>query len=325
MAVVIDFIAETVGKLPTGLKLTAESIFLVLKKYISLLAQGTKSIIEFINNIFASILKWLLVVTGKIARQAFLLVLASGKRLACSIIPLEEIVILFSRIISARVKSNLGKLGVTVLESDGKYFVRYGGEIIFEGDKTSTEKFIANAFEKEESAAKIGLDDLLERALKRKNALKKWLGKFDKTFFNHLDGELGLETIELGFRKQEYIGLGQGGHNPNAFGESIRLKKGTVTIPDPPIDDLLFKCKIEVKYKGGEWVPKTAESTMFPKNWSKERIHEEVAFVYENTVNKGIGLSKTENGISQYIGNSTNGLKIKIEIKSDKIINSYPN
>lgn len=63
---------------------------------------------------------------------------------------------------------------------------------------------------------------------------------------------------------------------------------------------------------------------MFPKNWSKTRIQEEVAFVYENTVYKNIGFVCEVNQISTYEGFSSNGFKINIQIKNGKIINSHP-
>lgn len=88
-----------------------------------------------------------------------------------------------------------------------------------------------------------------------------------------------------------------------------------------------FKCKIEVKYKGGEWVPKTAESTIFPKNWSKERIQEEVAFVYENSVVKGTGLdpNTVKNIFQKYKAMCSQGFEIVIEVDINKnIFNAYP-
>lgn len=69
---------------------------------------------------------------------------------------------------------------------------------------------------------------------------------------------------------------------------------------------------------------------MFPRNWSKERIQEEVAWVYENTVAKSDGFVRTkvnEDGmiIHQYLGKSTTGFDILIELDEAKnIINAYP-
>ena len=68
---------------------------------------------------------------------------------------------------------------------------------------------------------------------------------------------------------------------------------------------------------------------MFPHNWSKERIQQEVAWVYENTVAKGDGFVKTKKvdgkNIHQYLGKSTTGFDTLIEIDDAKnILNAYP-
>jgi len=63
---------------------------------------------------------------------------------------------------------------------------------------------------------------------------------------------------------------------------------------------------------------------MFPKNWSLERIQEEVAWVYENTVAKGMQPRSTINGVLIYEELSTNGIRIRIQIKEGKIINAHP-
>ncbi|WP_430612946.1 EndoU domain-containing protein [Flavobacterium sp. JP2137] len=46
-----------------------------------------------------------------------------------------------------------------------------------------------------------------------------------------------------------------------------------------------YKAKIYVKYRSG-WIEKAAMSSMFPKNWTMERIQQEVAFVYEKHCGK---------------------------------------
>jgi hypothetical protein len=68
---------------------------------------------------------------------------------------------------------------------------------------------------------------------------------------------------------------------------------------------------------------------MFPRNWSKERIQEEVAWVYENTVEKSNGFVRTKvvdgKNIHHYLEKSTTGFDILIEIDDAKnILNAYP-
>ncbi len=68
LARMMEAVAGTVGKLPAGLKLTAEGVFAVLKGYIGLLVKGTKSVIELINRIFAAVLKWIFKASAKIIK-----------------------------------------------------------------------------------------------------------------------------------------------------------------------------------------------------------------------------------------------------------------
>ena len=67
---------------------------------------------------------------------------------------------------------------------------------------------------------------------------------------------------------------------------------------------------------------------MFPENWSLERIQEEVAWVYENTVAKGNGLNPNSlnKKYKQYkYFDSTGKFEILLEVdESLNIVNSYP-
>jgi len=86
----------------------------------------------------------------------------------------------------------------------------------------------------------------------------------------------------------------------------------------------LFKAKVSIKYSLSQLFPKDAISTMFPKNWSLERIKEEVAFVYENTVVKGVIPRHLSDNTLTYDGVSSTGFKIRIQMKNGKIINTHP-
>ncbi|WP_158961591.1 EndoU domain-containing protein [Myroides fluvii] len=66
---------------------------------------------------------------------------------------------------------------------------------------------------------------------------------------------------------------------------------------------------------------------MFPSNWDLERIKQEIAFVYENTVASGINkiFKKNVTGLNQYVGQSSNGFLIVLEVDDlGKILNAYP-
>ena len=65
---------------------------------------------------------------------------------------------------------------------------------------------------------------------------------------------------------------------------------------------------------------------MLPRNWSLERIKEEVAWVYENTVAKGVDPDFINSkGHKFYDGlTSEQSFRIRIEIKNENIINAHP-
>ncbi|SMC46824.1 EndoU nuclease [Moheibacter sediminis] len=66
---------------------------------------------------------------------------------------------------------------------------------------------------------------------------------------------------------------------------------------------------------------------MFPKNWKLDRIQEEIAYVYENTVAKGIGQleKKPTDLFNKFIGESSNGFDILVEVDDvGNIMNAYP-
>lgn len=168
-------------------------------------------------------------------------------------------------------------------------------------------------------------------------AFNKWAKKFDTNFVNHLSGDVELITITFkdiwkASEKWLYRGIqGQGGHWLNNF---VIVRK---IVPPPNVTkvadialDTPFKAIIDIKSLKGKLFPKKEKSSMFPRNWDLTRIKEEVAFVYENTVAQGDGFIKTSINtdskiIHQYLGKSTNGFGLLIELDDAKnIINAYP-
>ena len=66
---------------------------------------------------------------------------------------------------------------------------------------------------------------------------------------------------------------------------------------------------------------------MFPKNWSEQRIKEEIAFVYENTFikNSGKKVRLTTDKFDKFEGLTTTGFNIRIEVDElGNIMNAYP-
>ncbi|PWW29977.1 EndoU domain-containing protein [Chryseobacterium sp. AG844] len=170
----------------------------------------------------------------------------------------------------------------------------------------------------------------------RKLAFGRWLSKFDKGFFNHLEGEFNTElfikNLPSGFKYTDEVLVSQGGHRGSGiFNGAIDVEK----ILDPEgvysmahlADDIPFKAKISIKYKDG-YLVKNAESSMFPKNWDLKRIQEEIAYVYENTVVKGQGVNPASLGkkFKQYKFKDSSGrFDILIEVDdAGNIMNAYP-
>jgi len=155
--------------------------------------------------------------------------------------------------------------------------------------------------------------------------LRRWGDKIDSTFYNHLNGEFNtllIESRRTGYKMEVLVS--EGGHSSAAIGKTIRLKGKP--IPNPPRVNQPYRTKIDVKYRDG-WLEKEAMSSMFPKNWTMERIQQEVAFVYENTVAKKIGIEpkSINKNIQNYKGKSTNNFDILIQVnRQGEILNAYP-
>jgi hypothetical protein len=162
----------------------------------------------------------------------------------------------------------------------------------------------------------------------------KWAHKFDVNFVNHLQGDVELLTFKLFNKKwlkyEEWIyvgGNGQGGHWLNSF---LKVKKithppGTKSIASLA-DDVPFKAQIDVVSLEGKVYPKIKDSSMFPKNWDLNRISNEVARVYENTVAKGLPAFDSTGKFTKYRFFTSDG-KFKILIEVDdlgNIMNAYP-
>lgn len=66
---------------------------------------------------------------------------------------------------------------------------------------------------------------------------------------------------------------------------------------------------------------------MFPKNWSLERIQEEIAYVYEKAINDSslVKIKATTTKLGRMEAECSNGFKIRIEFDMEKnILNAYP-
>lgn len=149
---------------------------------------------------------------------------------------------------------------------------------------------------------------------------------YDANTFDKVYISLTLDELKdfLEQMRDFLISVGQQSAN-----DVIDLDPTVSRVADIPLDTP-FRAKIDIKSLAGKLFPKREISSMFPRNWSKERIQEEVAWVYESTVAKSDGFVRTkvnEDGmiIHQYLGKSTTGFDILIELDEAKnIINAYP-
>jgi len=155
----------------------------------------------------------------------------------------------------------------------------------------------------------------------RKFAIGKHLNKFE-IFFKHFDGEILIRS-----KKGKQYFEAQGAHNFLVNGEKIRIR----TIRKPPglsfdnlPDDTPFIANVDLKYSN-RYLPKKSTSSFFPKNWSIERIQEEVALVYEQMIKNGKTFHpKSINRKFDY-KNSDGTFRIQIEFDNQgNFTNAYP-
>lgn len=123
----------------------------------------------------------------------------------------------------------------------------------------------------------------------------------------HLEGEVYLSSAKT-----------VGGHSSVAVRNGkIKIIPGTKVPPKPKINQA-YKAKIKIKGKNGQYYNKRNNggfASLFPENWSQQRMMEEIAFAFKN--------KKALSNI-KYKGKSTNGIDIIFIIKNGIIKTVYP-
>ena len=108
--------------------------------------------------------------------------------------------------------------------------------------------------------------------------------------------------------------------------DRIIFPPGVMKVKNLPID-IPFKAKVIIKsLKGGKF-PKSAISSIFPRNWSKLRVQEEIAYVYDKAIKNRnlIIIEPSDLNFGKIEAECTAGFKIIIEIDVNyNIINAYP-
>ncbi|WDT67887.1 hypothetical protein [Cloacibacterium sp. TD35] len=152
--------------------------------------------------------------------------------------------------------------------------------------------------------------------IRRANALAKWVSKFEKKFHLHFDGEFKIKS-KRGIEKLE----GTGGHNHSVIGQNVKVRRYLTE----PVDDMPFDALIEVRYKNGQWIEKTAKSCMFPKNWNITRVKEEIALVYDEMIKSGKTFNPQSINRKFDFPCSTGHFRIQIEFDElGNLTNAYP-
>ncbi|AWM13589.1 hypothetical protein DI487_06750 [Flavobacterium sediminis] len=266
--------------------------------------------------------------------KAIIIVYYNGSLTNVVLEPITAIIRLSLKVLQKNWVNDLTKVGLRFRQlKDDLYILAYKGEEVFRGTKKQLTETI-NEYLKKGTDLEKHLDELVEIINKRKNSFLKYSSKFDENFINHLSGDVEiikpkLSDIWINSKEWLYRGLqGQGGHwlNESLIVRDIIYPSGISKVKDIP-PDIPFRARIDVKSLKGKLFPKNEISSMFPRNWSKERIMEEVAFVYENTVVKGVNkkIKSPSDIFNKYEGKTTSGFKIRLEIDDlGNIMNAYP-
>lgn len=187
----------------------------------------------------------------------------------------------------------------------------YDGEVIAQDSAKEIREALKDLWKAGKSELKIKLSGLF-----RNKIFSKYATKFEKKFHLHFDGEFKIKS-KKGVEKLE----GTGGHNHSVIGKNIRVRKYLTQ----PIDDLPFDALIEVRYKNGDWIEKTAKSSLFPKNWDIQRVKEEIALVYNEMIKSGKEYNLQSTNRKFDGPSSTGGFRIQIEFDElGNITNAYP-
>jgi len=111
-------------------------------------------------------------------------------------------------------------------------------------------------------------------------------------------------------------GQAVGVHSQSALtGGTARIRPNT-TITEGPNN--MFRAYVDVRATNGNWIPKTRQSTFFPRNWNDEKILREVENAFRNRVHTSG---------NTYRGLSSEGITIEMYLKTDgtrEIISAFP-
>ncbi|MFC0428060.1 MULTISPECIES: EndoU domain-containing protein [Chryseobacterium] len=160
--------------------------------------------------------------------------------------------------------------------------------------------------------------DELARSESRKIAYRDFINEISRRNLNDLIDHIfhgHLRTTLV--RRRGRLPSTKGVHSEEFLDNIInRIKPGSRRPPNP-LDDEIYHAEVQMKDVGGNWIDKLApngnviQTTMFPKNWDKQRILEEVAVAWKNKIvdpsnaDKFIGTTTNNIEVTFYINNTT--------------------
>lgn len=166
------------------------------------------------------------------------------------------------------------------------------------------------------------LDDLARNESKR-IAYRDFINEISRSNLNDLIDHIFHGHLRTTFvRRRGRLPSTKGIHSEELLDNIInRIKPGSRRPPNP-LDDEVYHAEVQMKDVGGNWIDKLApngnviQTTMFPKNWDKQRILEEVAVAWKNKV--------VDTNPLFYYGNTTNGIRIKFVFDNGIITTAFP-
>ncbi len=110
-------------------------------------------------------------------------------------------------------------------------------------------------------------------------------------------------------------GKAKGGHSPNSLNKTIRWKKGT-KIKDGALG--MQMGYIEIKDKNDNWIAKKDITSLYPTDWSDEKILQEVVYAYKHK-------KKANPKSDLWEGKDSEGkIKIHMYVNNGKLATAFP-
>ena len=104
-------------------------------------------------------------------------------------------------------------------------------------------------------------------------------------------------------------------HTESNIHNSLDVKLSNVTVPD---EFGVYKATVRIN-----GILKKAGSTLFPKEWSNQKIIDEINYAYNNKLPR-LNPRTGTNVPGRFVGNASNGMEIEMKIVDGKIADASP-